>query len=105
METENEEVFASHLENLERFASGLFIQDLNIRVAIFLETDNSKKALVEGHFGRKVLLDCAHQIDIIDLAQLHQVYMPHNEESIENVLLRLYAFQTHVSHVLHLISL
>lgn len=104
MQTEDEEVLVTHLEHLEGLACRLFVQDLYVGVAVFFESNNSEEALVEGHFGREVLLDSADQVDVVDLAHLHQVHMSHDEEGIEDVLFCLDALQTHVSHVFHLVS-
>lgn len=104
VQTEDEEVPVAHLEHLERLACRLFIQDLNVGISVFFESDNSEEALVECHFGREVLLDSADQVYVVNLAHLHQVHMSHNEKGIESVLFCLDALQTHIRHVFHLVS-
>lgn len=77
---------------------------MNVCVAVLFESNDSEEALVEGHFGRKVFLDCADQVYVVNLTHLDQVDVPHDEEGVEDVLFCLDALQAHISHILHLVS-
>ena len=92
MEAQDEEMLGADIEDLEIFAGWLFVYNLDAGCSIFLEVDNRKEALVEGHLRREVLLHSADEEELFSLWNFNHVDMTDNEEIIEDVFISFDAF-------------
>lgn len=105
MQTHNNEVFGTNVKDLEVFTGGLIVDNLNIGVAFLFEPDNDQVALMEGHFGREILLDGADNKDIIDSCKFNDIHVSNNEIVVEDILLAFDVLQSNVRHILYLFGL
>lgn len=88
-------------DNLEILAGDILVENGDLAAPVFPKPETQQEPLMEGHFGREVLLGCADQEELIGLGKFDDVGVTDDEMAVKNIFSFVFhSLELDVDHIL-----